>query len=135
MARKAKRGAKKPRQGGKALPPSREWTLFPTLFRPVSLPKNFRPRGNVGRADNPLEPPPRRRGPPPDTQRWFSICAEIARRCIDAKTSRVQVPKSENKLADEVLDWLAENGQGQPATSEMREAVRRICASLRTMQK
>jgi hypothetical protein len=86
-------------------------------------------------AADPLAPPPRRPGPPPDTQRWFSICGEIARRCIDPKTGCVQVPKSEANLADNVLEWLEENAQGQPSVSEMREAVKRVCAALRTMQR
>jgi hypothetical protein len=87
------------------------------------------------RPNDPLAPPRRRPGPPPDTQRWFGICAEIARRCVDPKTGRVQVPKSENKLAEDVLDWLAEIGEGQPSISEMREAVKRVCATLRMVQR
>jgi len=86
-------------------------------------------------ADPFAPPPPRRPGPPPDTQRWFSICAEIAGRCIDPKTGRVVVPKNENKLAEGMLGWLEENEQGQPSVSEMREAVRRVCAVLRTLQR
>ena len=82
-----------------------------------------------------LQPPPRRRGLPPDTERWWGICAEIARRCINEKTGLVAVPKSENKLAESVLGWLEENGQGQPSTSEMRAAVKHICAALRKAQK
>jgi len=82
-----------------------------------------------------LRPPPRRPGPPPDTERWWGICAEIARRCIDEKTGRVAVPKSENKLADDVLDHLAEIGQGRPSPSEMRAAVKYICAALRKVQR
>jgi hypothetical protein len=126
VARTKKRGAKKSLQGVRE-----SWLFPPGFFEPMKLPRLRSER----RADNPLDPPPRRRGPPPNTQRWFSICAEIARRCIDTKTGRVQVPKSENKLADGVLDWLAENEQGQPSTSEMREAVKRVCAALRTAQK
>jgi hypothetical protein len=85
-------------------------------------------------AVDPLAPPPRRPGKAPNTQRWFSICAEIARRCIDPKTGRVAVPKSENKLAEDMLEWLSEQGIGPPAPSEMREAVKRVCAALRTVQ-
>src|SRR5262249_47766731 len=78
----------------------------------------------------PPHPPPRRRGPatPHD---WFSICGEIARRCIN-RAGCVQVPKSEAQLADDVLDWLAQGGKDCPATSELREAVRRVCAPIRT---
>jgi hypothetical protein len=111
--------------------PSGELHLF---VRRRELDKHYPATMPSERPNDPLQPPPRRRGPPPNTQRWFSICAEIARRCI-TKTGRVQVPKSENKLADEVLDWLAENEQGQPSASEMREAVKRVCAALRTAQK
>jgi hypothetical protein len=83
-------------------------------------------------AVDPLAPPPRRRGPVL-THDWFSICGEIARRCIDPKTKRVAVPKNENKFAEAMLDWLSEQGIDPPASSEMREAVRRIFAALRTV--
>jgi hypothetical protein len=78
--------------------------------------------------------PPRRRGPP-TTHDWHSIDGEIARRCIDPKTGRVRVPKSERKLAEGLLHWLSDQNMDQPAESEMREAVRRVCAALRTVQK
>jgi hypothetical protein len=87
------------------------------------------------RAADPLTPPaPRRRGGVLKHE-WHAICAEIARRCINPKTGRVQVPKSENKLAEDMLTWLAESGKNCPATSEMRDAVKHICAALRTAQK
>ena len=57
-----------------------------------------------------VKPPERRRGPVLKHD-WHAIDAEIARRCIDPKTGRVQVPKSENKLADNVLDWLANSSK------------------------
>ena len=44
------------------------------------------------------------------------------------------MPKSENKLAEDVLKHLAEIGEGQPSTSEMRAAVKYICAALRKVQ-
>jgi len=69
------------------------------------------------------------------THDWFGICAEIARRCIDPRSSRVKVPKRENKLAEEVCKWCEEQGWEQPAVSEMREAVKRVCAALRSTQK
>jgi hypothetical protein len=78
-----------------------------------------------------LLPPPRRRGPVV-THDWFSICGEIARRCIDPKTGRVQVPEKEHALAVEVRKWLKDQDKGQPALSEMREAVKRVCAALRS---
>jgi len=111
------------------------WFFF---VRRANLDQRYSPppaaAATIHRIDD-MRPPPRRPGPPPDTQRWFGICAEIARRCIDPKTGRVKVPQSENKLAEEVLTWLEENEQGQPSTSEMREAVKRVCAMLRTVQR
>jgi hypothetical protein len=75
-------------------------------------------------------PPQRRRGPV-TTHDWASICGEIAAHCINPKTGRVQLPKSESKLASVMLDWLAAKGENIPAGSEMREAVRRVLAPLR----
>jgi hypothetical protein len=80
------------------------------------------------------QPPPRRRGPA-TTHDWFRICGEIAHRCVDPKTGRVRVPKSERKLATAVLQWLSDRDIGQPAESEMREAVKQVCAALRAVQK
>jgi hypothetical protein len=80
------------------------------------------------------QPPQRRRGPA-TTHDWHSICGEIARRCVDRKTGRVSVPENESALADAVLQWLSDQDLGQPADSEMPEAVKRICAALRTAQK
>jgi hypothetical protein len=84
-------------------------------------------------AVDPLAPPPRRRGRP-TTHDWHSIDGEIARRCIDPKTKRVAVPENENKLAEAVLGWLSGQGIDPPAPSEMREAVKRVCAALRLAQ-
>jgi hypothetical protein len=86
-------------------------------------------------ATDDMRPPRRRPGPPPDTPRWWGICAEIARRCIDEKTGRVRIPKSEAALADDVLGWLEEHEQGEPSEREMREAVKYICAALRPLQR
>jgi hypothetical protein len=79
-------------------------------------------------------PPERRRGPV-TTHDWHSIDGEIARRCIDPKTGRVAVPKKENALVTEMRTWCKEQGWAVPAISEMSEAVRRVCAALRTAQK
>ena len=79
-------------------------------------------------------PPERRRGPV-TTHDWHSIDGEIARRCIDPKTGRVAVPKKENALVVEMRAWCKEQGWAVPAISEMSEAVRRVCAALRTVQK
>jgi hypothetical protein len=75
--------------------------------------------------------PPRRRPGPVTTHDWHAIDGEIARRCIDPKTRQLQVPKNESKLANAVLEWCQDQFGREPAESEMREAVRRICAALR----
>jgi hypothetical protein len=81
-----------------------------------------------------VQPPPRRRGPP-TKKVWLDICGEIARRCIDPKSGRLRVPENESALSRDVLQWLEDRDLGQPADSEMRDAVRRICAALRAVQK
>jgi hypothetical protein len=81
-----------------------------------------------------VEPPPRRRGPP-TKKVWLDICGEIARRCIDPKSGRVQVPENESELARNILQWLVDRDKGQPSESAMREAVRCICAAMRAVQK
>jgi hypothetical protein len=86
------------------------------------------------RQSDETQPPERRRGPV-NTHDWHSIDGEIARRCIDPDTGRVQVPKKENALVAEMRTWCGERGWAAPAVSEMSEAVRRICAALRTVQK
>jgi hypothetical protein len=85
-------------------------------------------------ASNTMQPPRRRRGPVV-THDWFSICAEIARRCIDPKTGHVRVPANQSKLVGDVLQWVADQDKDQPATSEMSEAVRRVCAAMQAVQK
>jgi hypothetical protein len=62
---------------------------------------------------------------------WFEICGEIARRCIDSKTQRVEVPTNEAKLGEAILQWCSDTLEREPAESEVREAVRIICAALR----
>jgi hypothetical protein len=79
-------------------------------------------------------PPERRRGPA-TTHDWHTIDGEIARRCINPTTGRVAVPKKEHALASEMRTWCKDQGWAEPAISEMSEAVRRICAALRTVQK
>jgi hypothetical protein len=88
----------------------------------------------TGRQADNVQLAARRRGPP-TTHAWHTIDGEIARRCIDPRTGRVHVPKSESKLAKDVLVWCQEQGWAEPAVSEMREAVKRVCAALRTVQK
>jgi len=61
---------------------------------------------------------------------WNEICGEIAARCINPKTRCVDVPKNENRLAEDMLEWCAKTGR-EPPLSDMREAVNAICARLR----
>lgn len=74
---------------------------------------------------------PRRRRGPPTTHDWHSIDAEIASRCIDPETKRLAVPKSENKLAEAMLQWCTNTFDREPSLSEMRVAVQHVCARLR----
>ena len=74
-------------------------------------------------------PPPRPRGSP-RTHDWFSICGEIARRCVNAD-GRVGVPENQSLLVNRMLRWLDDQNLARPAASEMAEAVRRVCAKLR----
>jgi hypothetical protein len=41
------------------------------------------------------------------------------------------VPKNESKLVEAILQWCVDTDRPQPAVSEVREAVRIICARLR----
>jgi hypothetical protein len=79
-------------------------------------------------------PPPRPRGSP-RTHDWFSICGEIALRCVNPPNGRVVVPEKENALVNEMLVWLDDQNLARPAASEMAEAVRRVCAPLRGVQR
>jgi hypothetical protein len=74
---------------------------------------------------------PRGRPGPPTTHDWFAICGEIARRCINPKTKGLAIPRSENKLAEEVLGWYYDLNNRRPAESEMRKAVKQVLAALR----
>src|SRR5262245_57039483 len=92
---------------------------LPTDVRRVSMPAIIGP---------PLPPdtdaPPRPRGGAPRKYQWHYINAEIARRCHDPKTGRVKIPKSERKLAKDVLAWCQTTYDEEPAESVMREAVK-----------
>jgi hypothetical protein len=85
--------------------------------------------------DRILEDLPRRPVGRPRKHDWQAIHAEIARRCIDPKTGRVKVPKSDRKLARDMLNWCQDNNKKEPAESEMRDAVRAVCTALRPLQK
>jgi hypothetical protein len=95
-----------------AMPPADqfEWTVSAT---------------DIGRFEKPKSESPRRRPGPVTTHDWIAISAEIAFRC------RVKVPKSERKLADDVLQWCEDTYGKSPAESEMREAVKQVCARFR----
>jgi hypothetical protein len=73
--------------------------------------------------------PVRRRGPVLKHD-WHAIDGEIARRCHD-NSGRIHVPKSESRLAGDILQWCEDMNRPQPSESEMREAVKAICAALR----
>lgn len=75
------------------------------------------------------DPPLRRRGPP-TRHDWLAIHAEIARRCINPKTLRVDLPDRQSILIDAMLEWCRDKHDKEPARSELAEAVRRICAAL-----
>jgi hypothetical protein len=79
-------------------------------------------------------PPERRRGPVP-TYEWHVIDGEIALRCINSKTRLLEIPKSERRLAQDMLDWCQEKYGKEPAESEIREAVKAVCAALRKAYK
>jgi hypothetical protein len=74
----------------------------------------------------------RKRGRKPKFD-WASIKREIAQRCIDEKTGRVQVPLPDNegKLAKTMLDWCGTKFDEIPSDPAMRAAVKEICAMLR----
>ena len=81
-----------------------------------------------------IRPPQRRRGPVLKHD-WHAIAGEIARRCIDPETGRVAVPEKESALVFAMRKWCEEQDWVVPAASEMSEAVRRVCAALRKVQK
>jgi len=45
------------------------------------------------------------------------------------------VPEKENALVNKMLYWLDDQNIARPAASEMAEAVRRVCAALRKVQR
>jgi hypothetical protein len=97
--------------------------IWPSVFAPTPT---ARGSGDM--------PPPQRRVGALVKHQWQAIDAEIARRCIDPKTGRVKVPKSERKLAEAMLDWCQDTYGREPAESEMRDAVKAVGAALRAAQ-
>jgi hypothetical protein len=98
-------------------------------------PPDATPKSPSSEIDRILEAPPRRpvgRLPKHD---WQAINVEIVRRCHDPKTGFVKIPKSERKLALNMLTWCQDKYKKEPAESEMRQAVQTICATLRTFEK
>jgi hypothetical protein len=92
------------------------------------------PTATAALQSNDVRPPQRRRGPVLKHD-WHTITGEIACRCIDPETGRVAVPEKESALVFAMRKWCEEQGWVAPAPSEMSEAVRRVCAALRNVQK
>lgn len=96
------------------------------LQRPVNEYEWTVSASDVGDLVEKLKPESRRRRPGPvTTHDWIAISGEIAFRC------RKEVPKSERKLADAMLQWCEDTYGKSPAESEMREAVKQICDRFR----
>ena len=119
--------------------PAKPW---PTVSGSV----NWTPPAMLVPATPPLEPPsseidrilddlPRRPAGRLPEHEWRAIDGEVARRCIDPETGRVRIPKSERKLAGAMLDWCLDKYGKEPAESDMRAAVKTVCAALRPLQK
>jgi len=79
-------------------------------------------------------PPPRRRGPA-TTHDWMSICGEIAARCINPRDGRLVVPVKDSAIVASMRIRFLDKNLAVPATTEMSEAVRRVCAPLREVQR
>jgi len=76
----------------------------------------------------PSSAPRRQRPGPPTTHDWFAIWSEILRRCL------IALPKSENKLAEAVAVWYEEKYKRSVSVTEVRAAVKGICAALKENQ-
>ena len=79
--------------------------------------------------------PPERRRRGVLKHEWHAIDGEIARRSHRSQDRLLEIPKSERKLAADMLDWCQEKYEKEPAESEMRDAVKAICAALRVAYK
>jgi hypothetical protein len=102
--------------------------------RAVDLYERYKPTMTAAPQSDDTRPPERRRGPVLKHE-WHAIDGEIARRCINPKTRLLEIPKNERKLAADLLDWCQEKYEKEPAESEMRDAVKAICAALRVAYK
>jgi hypothetical protein len=110
-------------------PPVRGYCLVPRVDR-----DKWYPMTSAAHPSDDTRPPQRRRGPVLKYD-WHTIAGEIACRCIDPETGRVAVPEKESALVFAMRKWCEEQGWVAPALSEMSEAVRRVCAALRSVQK
>jgi hypothetical protein len=72
--------------------------------------------------------PPRKRGPA-NTHDWHTIDGKIMRHLLDA-AHRLAIPENESSIVKAVLDEYAE-ADCYISDTEVREAVRRVCAELR----
>jgi hypothetical protein len=79
-------------------------------------------------SNEPSGAPRRQRPGPPTTHDWFAIWSEILRRCL------IALPKSENKLAEAVAVWYEEKYKRSVSVTEVRAAVKGICAALKENQ-
>src|SRR5262249_34638403 len=82
-----------------------------------------------------IEAPPSRRRGPATTHDWMSICGEIAARCINPRDGRLVVPVKDSAIVASMRIWFLDKNLAVPATTEMSEAVRLVCAPLREVQR
>lgn len=80
----------------------------------------------------PAEPPlPQRKRGPANRHDWHTIDGMIMRCCFDAH-GRLAIPEKESRIVETVLDeYAARDAPVHISESELREAVRRVCAELR----
>jgi len=80
----------------------------------------------------PSEPPlPQRKRGPANRHDWHTIDGMIMRCCFDAH-GRLAIPEKESRIVETVLDeYAARDAPVHISESELREAVRRVCAELR----
>jgi hypothetical protein len=105
------------------------WTAKMTAIRALRRPVNEYEwavsASDVDRFEKSKSESSRRRPGPVTTHDWIAISAEIAFRCCNG------LPKSERKLADDMLQWCEDIYDKSPAESEMRAAVKQVCDRFR----
>jgi hypothetical protein len=105
------------------------WIAEMTALRALAQPSYvWTVSGLDGLLELPTDPP-RRRGRKAKWD-WPTICGEIARRCHN-KSGHLEVPENERELARDMLEWCREEYDAEPAESEIRDAVKAVCARLR----